>query len=58
MEAILVFSFFVGASDAGCKGAENIGGASGKACWCGCGGGHDVFGVEAEAICREFSDWF
>jgi hypothetical protein len=29
MEAILVFGFFVGASDAGGKRAKNIGGASG-----------------------------
>ena len=29
MEAILVFGFFVGASDAGCERAKNIGGASG-----------------------------
>ena len=39
VETILVLGFFVGASDSGGEGSENVGSAGRESCWCGRGGG-------------------
>ena len=45
VETILVLGFFLGASNSGSKGSENIGSVGQDSCWCGCGGGADMLGV-------------
>ncbi len=54
VEMILVFSFFVGVSDSGGEGSENVGSARREFCWHSCGGGVDMLSVAAEAKSCEF----